>query len=158
MISCQPEQKASASDTMTIEGELSFKLIEFGSYYALADGLGDQVFDLVDSLETLPASTLSEHEQDFLSIVNLLKDNGLLFLPSFNLATNQGNYRVYLDTSEYNKVSPFKREDLVKENQKVKIRLKGQLIPTSLEEAPPLFRCSEILSIEKVPGKTHWRK
>lgn len=158
IIACRSGHESSVSDAIVIEGDLSFKLLEFGSFYALADGLEDKIFHLIDSLEALPSSTLSEDEQELLRMVNLLKDNNLLFSPSFNLRTDEGNYRVYLDSQEYDQIKLFKREDLVRENMKIKIRLKGQPVATDLKEAPQLFRCLQILSIEKVPGKTYWRK
>jgi NAD-specific glutamate dehydrogenase len=142
----------------TLEGDLSFKLIDFGSYYALADGLEDRVFDLIDSLNALPPSTLSEDEKEFMNTVNLLDKHNLLFLPSFNLKTEDGDYRIYLDTLQYNQISEYRRSDLVKENKKVRIKLKGYEIQPEGNTYFTLFRCKQLMAIDIIPGKTYWRK
>lgn len=149
---------SSANTSEVLDGELSFELIEIGSYYALADGLGDKIFDFIDSLNALHITTLSSDEKEFLNTVNLLEENNLLFLPSFRLKTDSGNYRVYVDSTAYPEIEKYKREELVKNNTKVQIILRGRRIDQKEGVYFPTFRSHEFISIKEVPGKTYWRK
>lgn len=84
-LGCQPNKETNSSHLETIEGDLSFKLIHFGSFYPLVDGLGEEVGHYIDSLNNVPPETLSTNEREFMNMVNLLAENDLLFLPSFLL-------------------------------------------------------------------------
>lgn len=157
-LGCQPNKETNSSHLETIEGDLSFKLIDSGSFYPLVDGLGEEVGHYIDSLNNVPPETLSTNEREFMNMVNLLAENDLLFLPSFLLQSDSINYRVYLDSTEYARVHVFDRNDLLKESKKVHIQLKGEIINTPEEDGFGIFRADKIVSLKKVEGKTEWRK
>lgn len=155
---CESSNEKNDSTLEIIESDLSFKLIEFGSFYALADGLGEEIIPYIDSLNALPQTTLSANEKQFLETANRLNDHDLLFLPSFSLTVDSLTYRVYLDASDYALIKDFNRIDLIREGKKVQIRLKGEKISADSEDNFRIFRAHKILSVEKVDGKTEWRE
>ncbi|MCE7991524.1 MAG: hypothetical protein HEP71_06065 [Roseivirga sp.] len=155
---CDSNKAANQSTLETIEGDLSFKLIDFGSFYPLADGLGNELMPYIDSLNNLPAETLSNGEKEFLGMVNVLEENDLLRLPSFLLRVDAVDYRVYVNPEDYSRISQFNRNDLISEGEIVKIQLMGMKINMADEKGFSIFRACEILSIKKSDGKTEWCK
>lgn len=157
VFNCESNNDKNDSTLEIIEGNLSFKLIELGSFYALADGLGKEIIPYIDSLNTLPQTTLSENEKQFLETANRLNDHDLLLLPSFSLTVDTLTYTVYLDSTIYSVIAEFDRDELIKENKKVQIRLKGEKISTGSQATFRIFRAHELLSVQKTEGETHWR-
>ncbi|GAB5525651.1 MAG: hypothetical protein Roseis2KO_35230 [Roseivirga sp.] len=137
--------------------ELSFKLVDFGSYYILADGLGDQFPSYLDSLEALPDETLSEIEGDVLFLKYVLRDFKMIDLPYFNVKIDSQVYVVYCDSVVHDKIKEFKRATLQKENQTVKIDFIGRYITERIPQLPNILLIRDLLYVQKISGQVSWR-
>ena len=138
-------------DQANIEGELYFKLVNFGSYYNVPDSLVLKMELYIDSLEG--SHSPSSENRKLLDVVHVLEENDLLFKPYFNLRIDSTKIvTVYLDEKEYLKINGFNHSDLLNERKKVLVQLKGKFVTDGI------ISCEEIISTEKVEGKTYWRK
>ena len=96
---------------------------------------------------------LNEDVEQFLKAHQLLKSNDLINLPNFSLKVDSvTNIQVYLDETEFESIKNFDRSQLIRDNNKVRIVLEGEYI------SDQIVRCSKILNVTKVEGKTYWRK
>ena len=152
--SCQVQPKnniAQASASQEIEGELYFKFISMGIFHDFPDSSISKLESMIDSLSR--EKNLSEQDQKLIQTINILKDNKLIRKPYFQLKIDSTRFlTVYVSEEEYEKVKQFDRQELINENKKVDISLKGRIIEEGIVD------CSEILSTKKVDGKTFWRK
>ena len=138
-------------ETTNIEGELYFKLISLGSFYDVPDSIIQTFESNIDSLSGL--ETISEQDQQLIEMVKTLKENGLINKPFFHIKLDSTQIAtVYVNEREYEEIKKFDRHSLITENKKVNISLKGRIVKDGIVE------CQEILSTEKVDGKTYWRK
>lgn len=153
-IACESKQEAKTDDKTgltSIKGELHFKLFSLGSYYEIPDSIIQKFESMIDSLKGL--ENISAQDLQLIEMVEVLKENDLINKPFFHLKVDSNQIvTVYLNEKEYEKVKKFDRQDLINENKKVNISLKGRIISDGLVE------CHEITSTEKVDGKTYWRK
>lgn len=137
------------------KGELYFKLINIGSYYN-ADSSNIIKFErTLDSLMKVDPQQLSKDNLAFVNIYGGLKKHNLIYKPSFDLKVDSAIYIVYVDSTEFNKVKHFDRNQLISENKKVELELVGEIINLG---ALNVISCSTIEKVEKVDGKTYWRK
>ena len=154
VVSCQTKidnKNDQSVESQEIEGELYFKLIRMGSFYDVPDSTINKFESMMDSLNS--KENISEQDQKLIETIKVLKENNLIKKPSFQLKIDSVQIvTVYVSEDEYEKVKQFDRQKLINENKKVDISLKGQII----EEG--IIDCYEILSTEKVDGKTYWRK
>jgi len=148
----QPKDKIDqASASQEIQGELYFKFISLGSFHDFPDSSISKLESMIDSLSR--EKNLSEQDQKLLRTINILKDNKLIRKPYFQLKIDSTRFlTVYVSEEEYEKVKQFDRQELINENKKIDISLKGRIIEEGIVD------CSEILSTKKVDGKTFWRK
>ncbi|WP_027420757.1 hypothetical protein [Crocinitomix catalasitica] len=134
-----------------IQGELYFKLIDFGSYYGFSDDIIEEFENYVDSLTKV--DVISDNDRYVRDFTEILKQNDLIYLPYFNLKVDSiHKVKVYLSEKEYKKIQQYNHQELINENQKVTIRLKGEYVHDDI------VKCTEIISTDKVEGKTYWRK
>lgn len=154
VVSCQTktENKTDQSvETQAIEGELYFKLISLGSFYHVPDSTIKKFESMMDSLNN--QENISEQDQKLIVTIKILKENDLIKKPFFHLKIDSTQIvTVYVSEEEYEKVKQFDRQKLINENKKVDVYLKGRIIEEGIVD------CYEILSTEKVDGKTYWRK
>ena len=59
---------------------------------------------------------------------------------------------VYLTLSDYENIQQFDRQQLINEGKKIKLKLLGEKISENI------FYASKIIDINKIDGKTYWRK
>ena len=153
-VSCQTKADNTVSQSIEskkIEGELYFKLINLGSFYGVPDSVTNRFESMIDSLNNI--EKVSDQDQQLIDLVKTLKENDLINKPFFHLKLDSTKVAtVYLDEQQYEQVRKFNRQNLINENKKVNISLKGRIIQDELVE------CYEIISTEKVDGKTYWRK
>ena len=153
-VSCQTKTDNTVSQSMEsrkFEGELYFKMISLGSFYGVPDSVTNKFESMIDSLNNL--EKVSDQDQQLIDLVKTLKENDLMDKPFFHLKLDSTKVvAVYLDERQYEQIKKFDRQRLINENKKVNISLKGRIIQDELVE------CYEILSTEKVEGKTYWRK
>ena len=154
IVSCQPrtENKTDQSvESQKIEGELYFKLISLGSFYDVPDSTIKKFESMMDSLNN--QENISEQDQNLIETIKVLKENDIIKKPFFHLKIDSNQIvTVYVGEEEYEKVKQFDRQKLINENTKVDVSLKGRIIEDGIVD------CYEILSTEKVDGKTYWRK
>ena len=154
IVSCQTrtENKTDQSvESQKIEGELYFKLISLGSFYDVPDSTIKKFESMMDSLNN--QENISEQDQNLIETIKVLKENDLIKKPFFHLKIDSNQIvTVYVGEEEYEKVKQFDRQKLINENTKVDVSLKGRIIEDGIVD------CYEILSTEKVDGKTYWRK
>lgn len=138
------------------KGDLYFKLISIGSFYK-ADSVKVKMFEkTLDSLMKIDQKQLSKDNLELVKVYGGLKKNGLIDKPFFNLRVDSTTiYIVYTNETEFKKVSEYNHNDLLKENKKVKIELTGEIINLGTLN---VLNCSTIDKVEKVDGKTYWRK
>jgi hypothetical protein len=147
---------SSTIEKRKFKGDLYFKLISIGSFYQ-ADSLKVKKFErTLDSLMRLDKGKLSKDDIELVTIYGGLKKHGLIDKPVFDLRIDSTTtYIVYTSSTEFNKIKDFKRADLINENKKVKIELTGEIINLGTLN---VLSCSTIDKVEKVDGKTYWRK
>jgi hypothetical protein len=133
-----------------VEGDLFFKLIDFGSFYAGND-VSIKVFEKkMDSIRW--SKIASEQDLKIIKFIDKLKKNNLLKSPWINLKTKDSVIKIYFNKTEYNKLKKYNFGDLTKRNRKVKLKLDLELKDTEI------YFCNKILSIEEVDGKTEFKK
>jgi hypothetical protein len=147
---------SSTVEKRKFEGDLYFKLISIGSYYN-ADSFSVKRFDrTLDSLLKVDKQKLSKDNLELVKVYGGLKQHGLIHKLSFNIKIDSiTNYIVYVNEAEFNKVKDFKQDDLIKENKKVRVELTGEIVNLGTLN---VIACSTIDKVEKVEGKTYWRK
>ncbi len=135
---------------MQIEGDLYFKLIDFGSLYGADEEAIAKYERIIDSLRAIKAPGTQElwliRHHDF------LKRNKLMQLPSIHVKTDSGICRVYLSEEEYDRLKTFDRITLFHEGKKVSLSIQVK----KLEEENYLGK--KILSLEVVEGQTYVEK
>lgn len=137
------------------KGELYFKLINIGSYYNADSSTIIKFERMLDSLMKLDPHQLSKDNLALVNIYGGLKKHNLIYKPTFDLKIDTTTYIVYVDSTEYNKVKHFDRNQLISENKKVELELMGEIINLGKIN---VISCSTIEKVEKVDGKTYWRK
>lgn len=62
---------------------------------------------------------------------------------------------VFLDTNDYRKIKDYNHNDLVRDNKKVRIKAEvSELKYDSLTA----YETIKLISIDKIDGKTYWKK
>ena len=134
-----------------IEGDLYFKLIRLGSFYNWPQNKKNEFLLKIDSLKQ--DESVSKEEKKFIEFIDILTKHDLFDKPYFNLRLDSTRIiSVYLSTSDYNKIQKFDRQELINEGKKINIKIKGK------EISKDIFFANRIIEINKVNGKTHWKK
>jgi len=143
------EQKQDNTDLITIEGELYFKLIEFGSFYGVEDSIIQKFQMELDKIDSDSSST-DQFISDYYKILNA---NDLIKTPHFKVIIDSIQIlQVFIDEKQYRKLKNYNHWILEKENKKVLLKLQGKMINEYI------FKCNKILELQKVEGKTQWSK
>jgi hypothetical protein len=139
-----------------LTGDLYFKLISVGSFYK-ADSIAIERFsNCLDSLKSINKDSLTIDDKEAIDIYDGLKEKGLINKPFFHIKLDSGTtYIVYTDTTQYKKIEKFNQQELVNENKKVIIELTGEIVDLGTLRA---IDCKTIDKVDKVDGKTYWRK
>lgn len=135
---------------MEFEGDLYFKLIDFGSLYGADDKTIQEFEWSLDSIRNNKNNRKDDLE--LLRYFDVLKANDLHTSPYIYLRTDSGNKRIYLSVQEYEKLKKFDRHKLVVENQKVKLIIKV----TELDSG--IYYSDNISEIKLTDGATYWSK
>jgi hypothetical protein len=138
------------------KGDLYFKLISVGSFYK-ADSIKVKKFEKsLDSLMKMDQKQLSKDNLELVKVYGGLRKNGLIDKPFFNLRVDSTTiYIVYTNETEFKKIGDYNHNDLLKENKKIQIELTGEIVNLGTLN---VLNCSTIDKVEKVDGKTYWRK
>lgn len=119
--------------------------------YGVPDSTVQLFKNHIDSLAITP--NISEEDSQFLASFQLLENHDLLNKPAIHLWIDSTTIiTAYLNEGDYNLLTKFDRQELIKENKKVVISLNG------INLGDNLFRSESVISTNKVDGKTYWRK
>ena len=111
---------------------------------------------MLDSLIGLEPHQLSKNDQELVIIYSGLRKHGLIYKPFFSLRIDSlTTYGVYADPVQFEKIKNFDRNQLIRDNKKVRIELTGKLLVLG---SFPVIDCSSIVKAEVDDGKTYWRK
>ena len=130
-------------------GELYFTSFRLGSYYNLDDSTRTN-FEY--SLDTTDLSKADSSQLKFIKIYRKFSEEGLLYKPFVDLKLNDSSFvKLYMDSSDYDRIKIYKWRDLLDRQKKVVIwgrtRELGRL-------DFPLLYCTELIDIEVKDGQT----
>lgn len=140
-------------DTKTVEGDLYFKLIDFQRIFDAPDSV---LTKIETSVRTVKRDTLTGQDQKIYDLLQYMVDNNLLRKPFIRLRLDNGDIRmVFLDSLDYIKFKDYNWSDLSKEDKKVRVKASV----TELKyDSLTAFNSIKILSVDKINGKTYWKK
>ncbi len=144
------------SKEQEIKGDLYFKLIRLGSMYDADSANILKMNKLLYTMRTAREKSSVKTEDFFLDFYDLLEQNGLMKKPSFQIKIDSATiYTVFVDQNQYSKVDSFKLSDLEKKKMKVTVELTGKLLTLG---NTTIIDCTKITKVDKISGKTHWKK
>ena len=143
ILSCSKKEKE-------LEGDLYFKLVDFGSFYEADDKTIEKFEKTFDSIRR--SKIVSKDELELVRVYDILKANDLIKSPWINLKTESEIKRIYLSESEYEKLKQFDRNKLISDNKKVELKIKV------IELDSGIYHADKISDLKIVDGKTYWRK
>lgn len=141
---------SSCSNRKQIEGDLYFKLIDIGSFYKSDSGTLARFERSLDSIRL--SKNISADELEIIRIFDLLKKNDLLHSPWINIKTESEIIKIFLTEREYKKLKKIDRNQLVKNNKKIKLKILVEELDNGI------YYSNEISEFKKIDGKTYWRK
>ncbi|MFM2226343.1 MAG: hypothetical protein RJA07_2545 [Bacteroidota bacterium] len=147
MSGCQTDNKK------IVEGDLYFKLIDFQGFFDAPDST---LTKIETSINTVNKDTLTERDKKIYALLQFMSDKELLRKPFIRLRQDDGEIiMVFLDTSDYNKIKDYNHNDLIRDNKK--IRIKAEVSELKYESLAA-YKTLKLISIDKIDGKTYWKK
>ena len=143
ILSCTKNEKE-------IEGDLYFKLIDVGSFYGTDEKTIEKFEKYFDSIRW--SKTAEKDDLEIIRVFDILKSNNLLKSPWVNLKTDSDIKTIYLYEKEYQKLKKYDRNELIKDNKKVSLKIKVSELDGGI------YYSDKIEEIKLVDGKTYWRK
>ncbi len=136
--------------TEIIEGDLYFKLIDFGSFYG---GEKDRIVKFEKAIDSLRhEKMISEDELKIIEFYDKLKKHKLIYLPCIKIKTDTIIRQIYLTEPEYEKVKDYKWSDLRTRKKKVKLTIEIQELEKNI------FFSDIIIEYKELDGQTYWKK
>lgn len=149
-VSCKTtEHKPTDTELITLEGELYFEYIGLGSLYGAHDTTIQSFMLNIENID------LDESETNLFitDYYNTLNTNGLIKSPHFKIMVDSTRViHVFTNEKQYRKIKNYSHWKLEKKNKKVLLKLKGELL------GDYIYKCDEILDLNKVEGNTQWNK
>ncbi|MFY0697036.1 MAG: hypothetical protein JXR11_04240 [Balneola sp.] len=145
-LGCQtkPEEKSN------LEGDLYYPWLKLGSFYEQPDSLYQNYTELRDSLGI---EELRKQDSTVTSHIELLEKHDLVKSPFIYLKTDSDStFIVYMTPEEYEQISKYTYQDLIDNNEKIRLKLITEPFSDKLQV------CKKIVSIEKVDGVTLQRQ
>ena len=144
---CQTERKD------IIEGDLYFKLVDFPSFFDAPDST---LTKIENDLKTVNKHTLNKQDKKFYDLLQFLSDKKLLRKPFIRLKQDNGEIKmVFLDTIDYKTIKDHNYNDLVNHHKKIRIKAK---VSEFKYDTITVFESTKLISINKIDGKTYWKK
>lgn len=145
--SCQSNNKR------TVEGDLYFKLIDIQRFFDAPDSI---LIRIESSIKPVNKDTLSEQDKKIYGLLEFLLDKRLLRKPFIRIRQDNGEIiMVFLDSKYYDKIKDFNRNDLIRDNKKIRIRV--EVVQLKFDSLIA-YETVKLISIDKVDGKTYWDK
>ncbi len=137
---------ACGQDNKTIQGDLYFSFLRFGSFYNQPDSIINKFKIYADTVNN---NKLNTFDKQVLTMYKTLKKENLLFNPFIELRLdNDSIIKLYLDKSDYDKIKIYKRQELQDQNKKIRINLVGNYLGNGM------LLCKKLISVDKVDGQT----
>ncbi len=137
--------------SLTVSGEIYIKLIDvYGSMYGMPR---DDIENALDKIRTgVGKDSLSSSELEVRNYYEYLAQENLIDQPYFKMKTKKGKIiNVFTSEEEYSKLKP-NLENLDRDKEKIVVKVKGKKMKKGI------FYAQDIVSIEKLKGKTDWTK
>jgi len=130
----------------SITGDLYFGFFRLGSYYNQPDSIIDKFRSYFD---TLDYKTASADDKQFMDLYKIVVDKNLIYKSYVDILVQPDSIvKLYLDSTDYNKIKIHKRKDLQDNNKKIVINA------MVTDYTSGIFYCDSLISIEKVDGQT----
>lgn len=142
-----------ANDTRTVEGDLYFVAVDFFRYFDASDSV---LTKLEDSIKSVNKDTLDEHEKQMFELFGFMSEKRLLREPFIRLRQDDGKIALlFLNQPDYEKVKDKNRQDLVRQNKRIRIRAEVSEIKY---DSLTVYEAIKLISVEELEGKTYWGK
>ncbi|GAA3619136.1 hypothetical protein [Flavivirga jejuensis] len=142
LIGCQNR----AFEKPNLEGDLYYTWLKLGSFYQQPDSLYNGYIALRDSLGI---EELRKQDSTRTAHIELLEKHDLVNSPFIYLKTDSDSkFIVYMTTEDYQPITKYTYQDLIDNNQKIKLKLITERLTDKLQI------CKKVVSIEKVDGET----
>lgn len=137
------------------KGDIYITLINVYNVYGVLPK--DKKEEFRDYIDNFNPNGKSESEIEMNTYYQTLIDHDLFDKPCFQVQLkNDEIINVYIDEAEYLKLSkPLK--DLDRYHEKIEIEFEGEKISDGIYDRA-IYSASKIISIDKKPGKTNWKK
>ena len=140
-----------------ITGDLYYTWLKMGSLYNTSEGDKKEMHDFMD---TAQFEKLSGAEKLRFTGFKTLLENGLEESPFVYLRISPTKVIIlYLNNIDYQQFKRIKYADLIKNNQKVKIRAKAAKLLEKTYEGNKIlmYKCDQVISVKRTKGKTYER-
>ncbi len=132
-----------------IKGSIYIKTIDLGSLYKASE---EKINSLKKEIDTFDESKWSESEKLYYGYYKILFDNNLIDKPCFLIKDSKNNIkRIFSSTEDYKKIEYYLK-NLDRNSEQINLSLNIRKINNDI------FFAKKILSVEKVKGKTDWKK
>ena len=136
-----------------MEGDLYFKLIDFQRFFDAPDSV---LITIETSVRTVNKDTLTEKDKKIYELIKFMIDNNLLRKPFVRLRKDNGEVNmVFIDSADYERLKHYNHNDLVREN--ARIRVKAEVSEIRYDSLTA-YEALKVISIDKMDGKTYWKK
>ena len=136
-------------DENLFTGDLYFARIRYGSYYNMPDSIRRGIDTIMDTVNIERADSSS---RAFIEIFNKLSKEGMLYKPYVDLKVGENSYvKLYLDSSDYEEIKPYKRKFLQNAHKKIVIKAQTREIGNM---SLPLLYCTKLIDVRVVDGET----
>ena len=136
-----------------VEGDLYFKLIDFTRFF---DGTDSTLTKIETSVRTMNKDTLSEQDKIFYDVVQFMIDKKLFRKPYIRLRQNNGKIiMVFLDAADFEKMRDYNQDDLIRDNKKIRIKAE---VSELRYDSVIVYETLKLISVDKIDGKTYWKK
>ena len=131
------------------KGDIYIKLIDFGSIYGASK---EKVYELKEQLKGSDTLIKNESDKIFVRHFKNLVKHKLLEKPYFKLKLSDGEIiNVYTEEEEYSKLEALLK-GMDRDKEKIEVEFQGD------KKEEGIFYASKLLAINKVAGKTDWKK
>jgi len=142
---------ASCDYRASIEGELYFKLIDFGQFKSLKNEDNISYIKYYDTLQNKNA--LSPKESELYQLITLMNSNHMSDYCNFYMISKSGEILlVFAEEEQFKKVRAYKLSDLQGINKKVVVTVRGQRLRENI------IKATEITSLTLREGEAQWEK
>lgn len=134
-------------------GELYFAPLRMGSFYNVSDSVKMKFLHIMD---TMNIERVDSTDRIFYELFQKIKAESLLYKPFVDLRQSDSTFvKLYLDSSDYNKIKKYKWKDLLESGNKVTLWGRSKYLGRYGGE----FRyCTELIEVEVSNGQTYPEK